>query len=265
MNVSSFISELPFFLLSLPVVLIALSVHETAHGYVAYKLGDPTAYSLGRLTLNPLKHFDPIGLVFMVIFHIGWAKPVPINTRYFKNPKRGMAITAAAGPASNLLLALLFAALLRLAVLGAQLFYEEELLAILKMLILGQTDVTVGAGIKLLAVLAYILHMGVIVNVSLAIFNLIPIPPFDGSRIAHLYLPTKWYFAIMRYERILLIVVIASIFVSQHLFPSGDSWLSIASSTVSSGFLWIFGLNGNNEATAGLGVMITYVYQALAL
>ena len=89
------ISNLPLYLLSLPIALLALSVHESAHGYVAYKLGDPTAYSLGRLTLNPLKHFDPIGLICMVIFHIGWAKPVPINTRYFKNPKRGLALSAA--------------------------------------------------------------------------------------------------------------------------------------------------------------------------
>ena len=81
-----FVSRIPLFLLSLPVVLLALSVHETAHGYVAYKLGDPTAYSLGRLTINPLKHIDPIGLLCMVVFRIGWAKPVPINTRYFMKP-----------------------------------------------------------------------------------------------------------------------------------------------------------------------------------
>ena len=103
-------------LLSLPIVLLSLSVHETAHGYAAMKLGDPTARNLGRLTLNPAKHIDPIGFICMVLFGFGWAKPVPINTRYFKNPKRDMALTGLAGPVSNLLLALLFAILLRLTI-----------------------------------------------------------------------------------------------------------------------------------------------------
>ena len=85
-------------LLSLPIVLLALCVHETAHGYVAYKLGDPTARNLGRLTLNPLKHLDPIGFICMLLFGFGWATPVPINTRYFKKPKRDMALSALAGP-----------------------------------------------------------------------------------------------------------------------------------------------------------------------
>ena len=101
---TSLLSDLPLYLLSLPVLLMAFSVHETAHGYVAYRLGDPTARSLGRLTLNPIKHIDPIGFICMMVFHVGWAKPVPINTRYFKNPKRGMALSALAGPVTNLLL-----------------------------------------------------------------------------------------------------------------------------------------------------------------
>ena len=100
-------------LLRLPIVLLMLSVHETAHGYVAYKLGDPTAKNLGRLTLNPIKHLDPIGFISMILFGIGWANPVPINTRNFKNPRRDMALSGAAGPVSNLLLALIFAILLR--------------------------------------------------------------------------------------------------------------------------------------------------------
>ena len=84
-------------ILRLPIVMLALSLHETAHGYVALKLGDPTAQNYGRLTLNPTKHFDPLGFLCMVLFGFGWAKPVPINARYFKNPKRGMALSAAAG------------------------------------------------------------------------------------------------------------------------------------------------------------------------
>ena len=96
-------------LLSLPIIILALTVHETAHGYVACKCGDPTAYNLGRLTLNPAKHLDPIGFFCMLIFGYGWAKPVPINTRNFNNPKRGMALSAAAGPLANLLLGVFFA------------------------------------------------------------------------------------------------------------------------------------------------------------
>ena len=98
-------------LLSIPAALIALTVHEYCHGYVAYRLGDPTARSLGRLSLNPLKHLDPIGTLFMILFGFGYAKPVPINPRYFKDPRKGMALTAAAGPLSNLLLAFLGALL----------------------------------------------------------------------------------------------------------------------------------------------------------
>ena len=103
-------------LLSLPIVFLALSVHETAHGYVAYKLGDPTAKNLGRLTLNPIKHIDPLGFICMLLCGYGWAKPVPVNTRYFKKPKRDMALTGLAGPVSNILLALIFILILRLEV-----------------------------------------------------------------------------------------------------------------------------------------------------
>ena len=101
-------------LLGIPAVLIALTVHEYFHGYVAYRLGDPTARSLGRLTLNPLAHLDPIGALMMILCGFGWAKPVPVNPRYFKNPRKGMAITAAAGPASNLAMAMLATFLYRL-------------------------------------------------------------------------------------------------------------------------------------------------------
>ena len=94
--------ELTMFLFRIPIMLLALSVHEASHGLAAYKCGDPTARNLGRLTLNPIRHLDPIGTVCMLLFGIGWAKPVPVNTRYFKNPRNGMALTAFAGPLSNL-------------------------------------------------------------------------------------------------------------------------------------------------------------------
>ncbi|MBP3315648.1 MAG: site-2 protease family protein [Clostridia bacterium] len=176
-------------LLAIPIILLTLSVHETAHGYVANKLGDPTAKSLGRLTLNPFKHFDTLGFLMMMLVGYGWAKPVPINTRYFKNPKRDMAICAAAGPISNLLMAILFAGL-----------YKVFFLAI--------STVTISSMMmyNVIRLTSMFFSLGVSINVTLAIFNLIPIPPFDGSRIALAFLPSHVYFKIQRYERYIFIV-----------------------------------------------------------
>lgn len=171
------------FLLSLPIFMLALSTHEYAHGLVANKLGDPTAKSLGRLTLNPLKHLDPIGFLAMLVVGFGWAKPVPINTRYFKKPKRDMAITALAGPLSNILLALLFGALFKLFSLIDLSLIQTEFMA----------NVWIATGLML--------SRGIYVNVLFAVFNMMPVPPFDGSRLFLSFLPTKAYFWIQRYER----------------------------------------------------------------
>ena len=182
-------------LLSLPVIVLALCMHETAHGWVAYKLGDPTARNLGRLTLNPLKHLDPIGFIFMLLFGIGWAKPVPINTRNFKNPRIGMALSGIAGPVSNLLLGFL----------GMFLYVLTVVICVLAG-IDSNTNVWITVMLLFFEVLAYL-------NVALAVFNLIPVPPFDGSRFAYVFLPTKWYFKVMQYERYTGIAIMMIIFI----------------------------------------------------
>ena len=183
-------------LLSLPIVFLALSLHETAHGFIASKLGDPTAKSLGRLTMNPLKHIDPIGFICMVLFGFGWAKPVPINTRYFKKPRRDMALCSLAGPVSNILLAIVFAILLKAAsMILTSISYPSELTRDLAQYFL------------------IFLYYGISLNVTLAVFNLIPIPPLDGSRILSAFLPPKLAYAYIKHERIISIILMILLFV----------------------------------------------------
>lgn len=191
-------------IIRIPIVLISLSVHESAHAYAAYKLGDPTAKNLGRISLNPLKHLDPIGAISMVLFRIGWAKPVPIHSRNFKNPRLGMAISALAGPVSNLLLAfvtfIVRAYLIHFALNGhlAFTFYGDPIFSS-------------SAG-KILYVLILFFENFFLLNISLSVFNLIPVPPLDGSRILFVLLPDKAYFGIMKYEQIIYIGLMICIF-----------------------------------------------------
>lgn len=173
------------FLLSVPIIILILSVHEYAHGLVAKKLGDPTAESLGRLTLNPLKHIDPIGFIMFIVLGIGYAKPVPINSRYFKKPKRDMALVGVAGPIANLIMSIIFAALIKLFFLLIQF-------------------IPVTAPIWTVTALSYIyqiLYLGVFYNIAFAIFNLIPVPPLDGSRLLYAFLPSKALLWFQRYEQ----------------------------------------------------------------
>lgn len=167
--------------------LLCLTVHELSHGAAAYALGDPTAKNEGRLTLNPIKHIDPLGLVLMITAHVGWAKPVPVDMRYFKHPKRDMALTALAGPASNFILAWVF---LLLCNLLFHLFPEATL---------DSWQVVVGIFLANAAVL----------SVGLGVFNLFPVPPLDGSRILFAFLPDKLYYGVMRYERYIMVAVLA--------------------------------------------------------
>ena len=187
-DIRSFIISI---LLSLPVILLSLSLHETAHGFAAWRLGDPTARSMGRLTLNPLKHLNPIGTLCMLVAGFGWANPVPINSRDFRKPRRDIALVSLAGPLSNLLLALCFVLLLRFVGFGwlSTLSYPTQFAA------------------NAASFFIIFLYYGVSMNVTLAVFNLLPVPPLDGSRILFALLPPRLYFKFARYERYIVIAV----------------------------------------------------------
>ncbi len=195
--------------LSIPTIIIALCFHESAHGWVAYKMGDSTARNFGRITMNPAKHFDPMGFLCMLCFGFGWAKPVPINSRNFRNPKWGMVITALAGPVSNLLLAL-----------GGMLIF--------------QTASVFLTNSVFSMVIWYFLYYFCYLNIYLAVFNLLPVPPFDGSRIFLAFLPSKAYFAVMKYERVILIVILVLLWTGVISLPFG--WLT---DKIFEGFAWL--------------------------
>lgn len=191
-------------------VLICLTVHETCHGLAALALGDPTAKRMKRLSFNPLHHIDWLGLASMFLCGFGWAKPVPVDMRYFKNPRAGMAVTALAGPASNFLLAFLM-------------MFAASLLA---------NSLTAGAvvGIWLFELL---LTMAIL-SIGLGLFNLVPIPPLDGSKILAVFLPEKLYYTLMRYERLGMLLLLLIVWLDL-----GGSYLTNAIQAV---YLWMAGL-----------------------
>lgn len=191
--------------LRLAAVLLCLTVHETCHGLAAYALGDPTARRAHRLSLNPLRHIDWFGLLMMFAAGFGWAKPVPVNPNYFKKPKQGMALTALAGPVSNFLLALL-------TLLAARIFcdvaaYSETNQRILDFLL-----------------------MVAVLSIGLGLFNLVPIPPLDGSKVLFAVLPERAYDWLMRNERYGMLLLFALVF------------FDVGSNALSKTIQWVFDL-----------------------
>ena len=191
------------------VVFCIAPIHEFAHALIAHKLGDDTAKLSGRLTVNPLAHIDPIGALMIMLVGFGYLKPVPVNPRNFKNPKGGMALTALAGPVSNLIMAFIFT-----------LFYCA---------VFRFSNVVSGT---MAYSVAYFFMYAAQVNISLAVFNFIPVPPLDGSRIISVIIPEKYYFGIMKYERYIVLGVMALV-----LIGALDTPMALASGAISKLFL----------------------------
>lgn len=179
-------------LISLIAFFISISCHEFAHGFVAYKMGDPTAKLSGRLTLNPVKHFDLFSIIFFIVFRFGWAKGVPVDSRYFKNQKHGMVYSALAGPVTNVILAFVFTVIFNL---------------ILKMRF--SSDIVY----HIFYYLALFCQYMISVNAMLAIFNLIPVPPLDGSKIFLAVLPEELYFKVLSYDKYMMIISLVLVYV----------------------------------------------------
>ena len=180
-------------LLSVPPILLALSFHEYAHGWMAYRLGDPTAKDEGRLTMNPLAHLDPLGTMMLIIVHFGWAKPVPVNPMNLRDPKKDMLWIALAGPVSNVIMAAGLGLILR---------------------------IMIGMGLRVdgsfLGYFQYMLYFAVMINLVLAIFNMIPIPPLDGSRILFGLLPTEYEESYLRFQQIGPMVLLGLVVINSY-------------------------------------------------
>lgn len=194
-------------------VFLCLTIHETSHGLAAYALGDPTAKKEHRLSLNPLRHIDPLGLLMMFFVGFGWAKPVPVDMRYFQNPKSGMALTALAGPLSNFVLAIILLLICK---------YMAYTVAV--------TAFTLG--------LYQFLFITAFLSVGLGTFNLLPIPPLDGSKVLFSFLPDRMYLKLMYYERYGMILLLAMAFLG-----AGNGFLSMLMNMVFRGLAALIGFS----------------------
>ena len=183
-----FMSAIVYIISALTVIFLTLPVHEFAHGFAAEKLGDKTPRWQGRLTLNPFAHIDWIGAACIIMFGFGWAKPLQVNANGFKNPKRDMALVALAGPVSNIIVALI----------SMLLFNAVQIIPVYS---------------TILVYITIFFYYVATINVSLAVFNLIPIPPLDGSRLLTALLPYKYYYMLMRYERYIFYGLIALLWI----------------------------------------------------
>ena len=184
------------------VVILLLPAHELAHGYIAYKMGDPTAKNMGRLTLNPIKHIDPLGFLMLLFVGVGFAKPVPVNPNNFKNPKRDYALVAAAGPIMNLLMGFVLMGL-----------------SLIVFLFVGSTG-------NVLYIIQQVLMGMAVTSIALAVFNLLPVPPLDGFNILGGFLPEKVYNTVMGYRNYIVPIFFVLIyfgFFDKVLFAAGDA------------------------------------------
>ena len=188
-------TEVKSLLFTAPVILLAIMCHECAHGWVSYKLGDPTAKNAGRLSLDPIKHLDPIGALCMLFFHVGWAKPVPIDPSYYKDKKKGIIYVSLAGPAANFILAFI------------SLFIEGIIIKF------ADTQNT------LPWIFAQLCYYSAVINIGLGLFNLIPIPPLDGSKVLGCTSKRAMnvYIKYERYWQIVLILCVVTGALSQPL------------------------------------------------
>lgn len=185
------ISILQDLIYTVPAVLIAICFHEFAHGFISYKLGDPTPKYEGRLSLNPINHLDPIGTLALIFFHFGWAKPVMVNPQYYKNKKLGMVEVALAGPIMNF-----FIAFLSLLLYGLLYKYSQYIIM----------------PVFLYKYILTLLYVTTSINLGLGVFNLIPVPPLDGSKVLNAVLPSDKYFAYMKYENYGQIIILILLF-----------------------------------------------------